>query len=850
MLIGAGKMGELAARHLLAQRRRRHDRHQPHLRPRRRAGARVRRHAGAVRALRRVPAARRHRDRLDGRGRLPARACGRARGAARAQAAADVLHRPGRAAQLRSRASTRSTTSTSTTSTTSAAAVAEQPRRARTRGARGGGDRRRARSRRFWRWLAHLDVVPTIVALREKVEAIRRAELREDARVAAGPGAARSAQRLDALTDVDRQQDPARAALALKQAGRAERGVLRRRGAPPVRPRAPDGRVVSAALRIGTRGSALALAQARHGCRGRSSGAAPARVELVMIRTSGDRLARRAAQRSAAKGLFVKEIEEALLARRDRSRRALAEGPARAVAGGPGVRGGAAARGRARRAVVGDGLAVRHRRRCRARRAASARRAACRRARASSCARARPRPRRCVAELRGNVDTRLRKLAAGEVDALVLAAAGLDRLGVAPAGAVAARARRSSCRRSARARWRSSRGADDAAIRAVVAALDDPPTAVAVAAERAFLAAVGGDCQTPLAAHATVVGRSRVRCGRWSRESTAARIIARRAGRRRGACGGRSARDWRSASWRAVRPGSSLAHDPGAAYERRVTRPRHLVGAGPGEPGLLTLRGRRCLEERRRRRLRLPRRTPRCSPTRGRRRAHLRRQARQRRAARRRRRSSAHRARPRARRQMGRPPQRRRPVRLRARRRGGARVRARRHPVRGRPGCDLGGGRARLCRHPAHPSRPGVVGDLRHRPRGREARGRVPPAMGGARAPGRHARALHERPPARGESALADRSRPRPRHAGRGRALGHDGRAGGDRGNGGDAARSRRGPSLAAAGGGGRRRRRASGGRSRMVSAPPPLRPPHRGDTRRARKRAPSRRCSRTPAPR
>ena len=86
MLIGAGKMGELAARHLLRQRRRRPDRHQPHLRARRRAGARVPGHAGAVRAVSEVPADGRHRHRLDRRDRLRAhRAAGRTRRCASAR---------------------------------------------------------------------------------------------------------------------------------------------------------------------------------------------------------------------------------------------------------------------------------------------------------------------------------------------------------------------------------------------------------------------------------------------------------------------------------------------------------------------------------------------------------------------------------------------------------------------------------------------------------------------------------------------------------------------------------------------------------------------------------------------
>src|SRR5579875_1082646 len=116
-----------------------------------------------------------------------------------------------------------------------------------------------------------------------------------------------------------------------------------------------------------------------------------------------------------------------------------------------------------------------------------------------------------VEMLRGNVDTRLARWRAGEVDCLVLAAAGLARLGVVvpeaqPLGteellpAVGQGALALECR------------ADDARTRALLAAIEDPTAAAAVAAERAFLAALGGDCNTPLAAHATVAdGRLRLR---------------------------------------------------------------------------------------------------------------------------------------------------------------------------------------------------------------------------------------------------------------------------------------------------------------------------------------------------
>src|SRR5262249_18735940 len=113
------------------------------------------------------------------------------------------------------------------------------------------------------------------------------------------------------------------------------------------------------------------------------------------------------------------------------------------------------------------------------------------------------RPDLAVRTLRGNVETRLRKLDAGEVDATLLALAGLKRLGLAGAataglpieeflpavgqGIIAIEAR-----------------ADDRRTLELIAAVGDADTANALAAERAFLAALDGSCRTPIAGHAVV----------------------------------------------------------------------------------------------------------------------------------------------------------------------------------------------------------------------------------------------------------------------------------------------------------------------------------------------------------
>ncbi len=110
-------------------------------------------------------------------------------------------------------------------------------------------------------------------------------------------------------------------------------------------------------------------------------------------------------------------------------------------------------------------------------------------------------------DIRGNVDTRLDKLHRGEFDAIVLAAAGLERLGLShhvtqyfsademvPAVAQGALAIEVTTA--------------DPSIEALIAPLADPATTDAVVAERAFLAAMGAGCNAPLAAHATIAGNT------------------------------------------------------------------------------------------------------------------------------------------------------------------------------------------------------------------------------------------------------------------------------------------------------------------------------------------------------
>lgn len=230
-------------------------------------------------------------------------------------------------------------------------------------------------------------------------------------------------------------------------------------------------------MRIATRGSALALAQARW-----VADRLPGDVEIVTVTTSGDR--RRAVE---DKREWVLEIEEALL----RGEADLAVHSAKDVP--VALADGCALVAAPERADPRDVL-------CGAASLeslpAGARVGTVSLRRASQILSRRPDLE--IVELRGNVDTRLRKLADGEADAIVLAAAGLDRLGrraeaactldLVPApgqGTLALEARE-----------------DDLAAREAVAALRDPAAEAALACERAVVRGLDADCSTPVGAYA------------------------------------------------------------------------------------------------------------------------------------------------------------------------------------------------------------------------------------------------------------------------------------------------------------------------------------------------------------
>lgn len=249
-------------------------------------------------------------------------------------------------------------------------------------------------------------------------------------------------------------------------------------------------------LRIGTRGSPMALYQAGL-VRDRLCMAHPGlAVELVAIRTTGDRVLDRRLAEIGGKGLFTKEIEEALLDRRiDLAVHSLKD---METALPPGLAIGCVlARDDPRDALVsrdGAGLA--------------GLRPGARIGTASLRRRAqllRHRPDLEVVAMRGNVNTRLDKLAAGEVDALVVALCGLQRLGLAARASEILPAELMLPAVAQGALAVELRG-EDHALRALLAPLDDKATAACVTAERAMLAALDGSCRTPIAGLATLSG--------------------------------------------------------------------------------------------------------------------------------------------------------------------------------------------------------------------------------------------------------------------------------------------------------------------------------------------------------
>lgn len=253
-------------------------------------------------------------------------------------------------------------------------------------------------------------------------------------------------------------------------------------------------------LIVGTRGSALALRQTHMVVAALRRWHPAVEVEIREIRTTGDADQQASLQAIGGQGVFVKEIEEALLRRDiDLAIHSLKDLPGTIPLGL--MLGATPKRADARDALISrDGLTLAQLPSGAVIGTGAARRIAQLHALRPDCT---------IIDLRGNVDTRLRKALDphGQYHAIVLAFAGLKRLSRAnvvteilsldtmlPApgqGALGLEVRE-----------------EDAWTRALVAPLDHPATTIAVQAERAFLAALGGGCQAPIAA----LGQVRARC--------------------------------------------------------------------------------------------------------------------------------------------------------------------------------------------------------------------------------------------------------------------------------------------------------------------------------------------------
>jgi hydroxymethylbilane synthase len=250
-------------------------------------------------------------------------------------------------------------------------------------------------------------------------------------------------------------------------------------------------------LKVGSRGSPLALAQTRQVCDrlAEAAGIAQGDIEIVVIRTTGDRIVDRSLAEAGGKGLFTKELDEALIAGAIDCAVHSAKDLQTFLPAGI-IIAGCPPREDARDALISSVAASF------AALPQGARLGSASPRRQAMALRARPDLK--VGLLRGNVETRLRKVETGEFDLTLLALAGLKRLGLAaraaavpevddflPAvgqGAIAVTARLA-----------------DARLEASLAPIFDAPTGLALAAERAFLAELDGSCRTPIGGHARLL---------------------------------------------------------------------------------------------------------------------------------------------------------------------------------------------------------------------------------------------------------------------------------------------------------------------------------------------------------
>jgi hydroxymethylbilane synthase len=249
-------------------------------------------------------------------------------------------------------------------------------------------------------------------------------------------------------------------------------------------------------LRIGTRGSRLAMWQARHIAEFLRPLMAPRRVELVEIQTTGDRDRNTALAAIGGQGVFTKEIQQALLDRRaDLAVHSLKDLPTLPT---PGLVLAAVPE----RAATGD-VFVSHKYPN-----FDALPPGARVATGSTRRRAQVlnrRPDLLVGNLRGNVETRLRKLRDEDFDGIILARAGMERLDLA--GEITESLDAWMLPAVGQGALGLETRADDAGTQSIVRKLNHEPTWHAVLAERAFLRGLGGGCLMPIAARAIANGK-------------------------------------------------------------------------------------------------------------------------------------------------------------------------------------------------------------------------------------------------------------------------------------------------------------------------------------------------------
>lgn len=249
-------------------------------------------------------------------------------------------------------------------------------------------------------------------------------------------------------------------------------------------------------IRIGTRGSALALAQSNWVKSQLEQHYLETEVELRIIKTSGDRFVDTPIQNLGNKGAFTKEIEDALLGGEiDLAVHSMKDLPTELPRG-------LAIAAMPKREDPRDVLVTRERNGLGNLPPGTAVGTGSLRRKAQLL---HHRADLSVVPIRGNVDTRLRKLDEGLVDALVMAAAGLKRIG--RADRISEFLADEICVSAVAQGALGLESRQDDALRERLAFLHDPATSAEIAAERAMLDRLGGGCHVPIGARATVTGR-------------------------------------------------------------------------------------------------------------------------------------------------------------------------------------------------------------------------------------------------------------------------------------------------------------------------------------------------------